>query len=149
MFVFWLVWPLAGRFALSHRGMFVQRHKRVRDPRICASFLVVLPLWMDVPSAEAPAFAGMTAVVQRSHRGRPLQNPRCRSPMVSSQGFVHPLRSAFRLLASPSRCEGDGGCRRDGVKRRALLILDSRVRGNDGSFAMVSYRERGGLLVED
>ncbi len=28
------------------------------------------PLWMDVPSRERPAFAGMTGVVQRSHRRR-------------------------------------------------------------------------------
>ena len=51
-------------------------------------------------------------------------------------------------VASPSRSEGDGGCRRDGVNRGALLILGSRVRGNDGSFAMVSrgakWRDRGG-----
>ena len=35
--------------------------------------------------------------------GRPLQNPRCRSPMVSSQGFVHPLRAGGSRTAPTSR----------------------------------------------
>ena len=39
------------------------RSERLRIP-------VAPPLWMDVPSAEAPAFAGMTEVVQWSRRGR-------------------------------------------------------------------------------
>ena len=36
-----------------------QRAERVRDHWVCAGFPVAPPLWMDVPSAEAPAFAGM------------------------------------------------------------------------------------------
>ena len=51
---------------LSLPGIFAQRAQRVRDHWICAAFPVAQPLWMDVPSAEAPAFAGMTGVVQRS-----------------------------------------------------------------------------------
>ena len=47
---------------LSRRGTFAQRAERVRDHWVCAGFPVAPPLWMDVPSAEAPAFAGMTGV---------------------------------------------------------------------------------------
>ncbi len=46
-----------------------QHPERVGDRIISAAFPVALPLWMDVPSAEAPAFAGMTGVVQRCRRG--------------------------------------------------------------------------------
>ena len=42
-------------------------------------------------------------------RGRPMQNARCRRPIVHSQGFVHLLRAALRLLASRSRRDGEGG----------------------------------------
>ena len=41
-------------------------------------------------------------------RGRPMQNARCRRPIVYSQGLVYPLRAALRLLASHSQSEGDG-----------------------------------------
>ena len=42
-------------------------------------------------------------------------------------GFVHPLRAALRLHASPSRGEGEGS---GGV----CFALVSRVRGNDGGW---------------
>ena len=35
-----------------------------------------------------------------SHRWRPLQNPCCRSSMVSSQGFVHPLRAKGTVVVA-------------------------------------------------
>ncbi len=83
-------------------------------------------------------------------RGRPMQNARCRRPIVHSQGLVHPLRAALRSLASPSRGEGEGGCGRDGVKRRALLILGSHVRGNDGvlQWSRIGLDRRCQLLLD-
>ncbi len=81
--VVWLVSPLA----LSHRGAFAQHILRsvpFELPRPLGPFPLTLtlsrggergfcpalPHWMDVPSAEAPASAGMTGVLQWSHEGR-------------------------------------------------------------------------------
>ena len=64
----------------------------------------------------------------------------CKTLVVDRQWFL--IRDSY------IPCERKGQWLSPGwVKRRALLILDSRVRGNDGSFAMVSRRGEGILAV--
>ena len=75
--------PVTLTLALSHRG---------RGDTAASG-----PLWMDVPSAEASAFAEMTVLVREGG---------CLHP-------VHPLRSL--RSASPSLHEGEG-------KRRDLFF---------------------------
>ncbi len=78
----WVVW-LGGRFTDRPYGVFGQHILRsfpFESPRPLGPFPLTLtfshggergfypslPFWMDVRSAEAPAYAGMTGVVQQS-----------------------------------------------------------------------------------
>ena len=54
---------------VSPSGTFAQPHRRWIRDQITVVPRVAPPLWMDVPSAEAPAYAGMTDVVQTFLRG--------------------------------------------------------------------------------
>ena len=75
--------------------------------------------WERVSAANGGGVAGIT--VRRVNDVRIALN------------FVHPLRAALRLHASPSLREGEG----NGV---LCFSLDSRVRGNDGGVAGITVR---------
>ena len=55
---------------LAHRGFFAQLDVGALKRLFRCQVPVCTAPWMDVPSAEAPACAGIQGAVQRSHRGR-------------------------------------------------------------------------------
>ena len=81
-------------------------------------FPVAPPLWMDVPSAEAPAFAGMTEVVHRSHRGWAVVVD---DAFKNLSGWAAGLRCGLSLLLDFKRPGGGA--------RRVVKVCSRRMRG--------------------
>ena len=72
------------------------------DPlRRFALHSIARPLWMDVPSPEVPAFAGMTEVMHSTRRGDPCGRPTTRTTQQTI--LVHPPRQ--HLLQNHHPCD--------------------------------------------